>query len=74
MATVTAPCPYCKTSIDAESSRCPHCAGQLAWCLHCDEQVAVTARNKWVGIVWGATQKQYRCAQCGSRVFGAGVG
>jgi hypothetical protein len=64
------PCPYCTLDIARKASRCPHCAGELRWCARCGEHVAMTSKQKFVGVLRGGMKTQYRCAKCGTVLDG----
>lgn len=63
-ATNTVPCPYCKVSISDVATRCQHCGGEQKYCSRCDDLVAMTSKQKFVGIARGGMKTQYRCARC----------
>lgn len=60
----TQPCPYCRGAMPYEATRCPSCAGELLWCTRCNDLVATTSKQKFVGMARGGMKTQVRCARC----------
>jgi hypothetical protein len=57
-------CPYCKSEIHADATRCPSCSGEMRFCPACQANVGLDSKQKFVGFVRGGTKTQYRCKQC----------
>ena len=39
-------------------------AGELLWCTRCNDLVATTSKQKFVGMARGGMKTQVRCARC----------
>lgn len=64
------PCPYCRNAMPFEATRCPSCSGELLWCTRCNDLVATTSKQKWVGPARGGMKAQVRCGRCNKVVDG----
>jgi hypothetical protein len=63
-AAATATCPYCRSAMHPQATRCPSCGGELRYCPRDKALVAVWSKKKFVGLARGGTQTQLRCAKC----------
>lgn len=60
----TRACDYCTREISAAATRCPHCAGEFRYCPTDKRYVGLTSKQKFVGLMRGGHQTQYRCISC----------
>lgn len=66
----TRECGYCTSTIPASALRCPQCSGEFHHCPHCKELVAVSTRQKFVGLVRGGRTPVVDCLRCGKQLTG----
>ena len=60
----TRACPYCAATINAAALRCGSCAGELKYCKSCGQNVGMTSKQKFVGLIRGGMKTQFRCMKC----------
>lgn len=66
----TRACGYCTSEIPASALRCPKCSGEFRHCPRCKELVAVSTRQKTVGLARGGRTPVADCLRCGKQITG----
>ena len=66
----TRECGYCTSEIPASALRCPKCSGEFHHCPRCKQLVAVSTRQKTVGLARGGRTAVAHCLRCGKQVAG----
>lgn len=66
----TRECGYCTSEIPAGALRCPRCAGEFHHCPRCKQLVAVSTRQKSVGLARGGRTPVADCLRCGKQITG----
>ncbi|WP_207009707.1 hypothetical protein [Nocardioides aromaticivorans] len=66
----TRSCGYCTSEIPASALRCPQCSGEFHHCPRCNQLVAVSTKQKFVGLARGGRTAVAHCLRCGKQVAG----